>query len=233
MNEKKLPLWEHIEEIRQRIIYVLIAWGILFFCILPFSPTIIHYISYYTGPLVFLAPQEALIVRLKIAGACAMVITFPFFILQVWRFISPGLTPEERKAIIPLALGSLFLFYTGLGAGFFLLFPPAIKFLLSMQTPSLQPMIRASYYLNLAVGFGLIVGILFQIPIALLILAKLGIVDTKKLVAQWRVAILTLTIVGAIITPTVDIVNLLLFLIPGILLYFLSIALIALSSKEP
>jgi sec-independent protein translocase protein TatC len=160
---------------------------------------------------------------MKVAFFAALIVTSPYILYQIWKFIAPGLLPKEKKYVVPFVLSSTFLFISGVSFGYFVALPPAFEFFVSFNNQYLQAMLSFKDYLSLFVTFLLGFGVSFELPIFIFFLTKLGIVNAKMLSQQRRYAILIIFIVAAILTPSPDALSQVLMAIPLMFLYEISI----------
>jgi sec-independent protein translocase protein TatC len=169
---------------------------------------------------------------MKVAFFAALIITSPFILYQIWKFIAPGLLPKEKKYVVPFVLSSSFLFISGVLFGYFIALPPAFEFFVSFNNKYLQAMLSFKDYLSLFVTFLLGFGVSFELPIFMFFLAKLGIVNAKMLSKQRRYAILVIFVVAAILTPSPDALSQILMAIPLMFLYEISIFVVKFAEKK-
>jgi len=214
---------EHLEELRMRLLISLAAFGVATGLSLLFVERILAVLLRPVGRVVFLAPTEAFFVRLKVAALSGVFLSLPVVLYQIWRFVSVGLTPTERRYTLSMLPAALVLFVAGGAFAFLVILPIGVRFLLSYQTENLVPMISIQAYTSFATAFVLAFGLLFQLPIVVLLLARLGIVTPAALAAGRRYALLAIVIASAVLTPGGDIVSQLLMAVPTYLLYEASI----------
>lgn len=224
-KHQKLTLVQHLEELRKRLIICLITIFVVgFFCFF-YTDNILSILSKPIGKLVFLKPTEAFIIRIKIAFYSSLFVSMPVILYQVWEFVSPALIETERYILRWIIPFSYLLFVFGVALAFFGVLPTGIKFLLDYGTENIQPMISINSYISFVITFLLAFGIIFQLPLVVLFLTKLGIVSPKWLIQQRKYAILVIFIISGIITPGPDIFSQFLMAIPTLLLYEISILL--------
>jgi sec-independent protein translocase protein TatC len=231
MDEKKLPLTAHLQELRNRLIYSFIAIGIGFLVCYGFKESIFDILAYpllkvmpNKGSLIFTSVAEAFFTYMKIAFIGGLVLASPFVLYQVWAFVAPGLYKHEKRYVIPFVfLGSLF-FSIGILFGYFIAIPIGFKFLLGYATDFIKPMPSMKEYLSFSIKFLLAFGLVFEFPVVLLLLTKIGVIDSKKLARQRKYAILLIFIFAAVITPP-DVISQVLLALPLIGLYEISILL--------
>lgn len=229
-EEHKMSLTEHLVELRKRLTNSLIALGIGFGVCYYYKDWIFDIV---TRPLTQVLPKnsylvytgltEAFFTYMKVAFFASLIITSPFILYQIWKFIVPGLLPKERKYVVPFVISSSFLFITGVLFGYFVALPPAFEFFVSFNNKYLQAMLSFKDYLSLFVTFLLGFGLSFELPIFIFFLTKLGIVNAKMLSKQRRYAILLIFVVAAVLTPSPDALSQMLMAIPLMFLYEVSI----------
>jgi sec-independent protein translocase protein TatC len=147
----------------------------------------------------------------------------PVIFWQIWKFVAPGLYKHEKKALLPFSILSSLCFLGGAAFGYFVVFPPAFRFLLGYSADFLSPMPAVNEYFSLSLRLLIAFGVIFELPILMVFLAKIGIVDVPFLNKNRKYAILINFIIAAILTPTPDIVNQLLMGVPLLVLYEISV----------
>lgn len=160
-----------------------------------------------------------------------MVLASPVIFSQIWRFVAPGLYRHEKQILIPFTLVSTLCFVGGAAFGYFVVFPPAFQFLLGYSSEFLEPMPAVDEYFSLALRLFLAFGVIFELPVFMVFLGKIGMVNKPFLVKNRKYALLIAFIVAAILTPTPDVVNQLLMTGPLILLYEVSIVAVAVFAR--
>ena len=223
MDEVKYSLVEHLDELRKRIIYCLIFFGIASALSWQWVPVIIKYTSAPVGKLVFLHPAEAFFTYLKVAFWGGFFLSLPVILYNIWKFVSLGLTPQERKNIVIFAPASFLLFILGAGFALFLAIPLAIKFLVGFGAGWAEPMLSLNQYLSFVGWLLLVFGLAFELPVIVLFLVKLKVLTPRALAVYRRHAVLLIFIAAAVLTPTPDAFTQLLLVVPLIVLYELSI----------
>jgi sec-independent protein translocase protein TatC len=221
--EGKMPFLEHLGELRDRIVRALVAILIGLVIAFPFSARVVDWLArpiQQTGnTLVFLAVTEAFWVQMKVALFLALFLAAPAILYQVWAFIAPGLYGHERKYAAPFVIIGSLMFIAGGAFSLLIVTPNAVKFLLGYARPGLQPMISIGSYIDFLLKFTLAFGAVFEVPIALTLASRLGLVTPKALAKNRKYAVLGAFVAAAILTPTPDIVNQSLMAGPIILLY--------------
>ena len=221
----KQPLMAHLLELRNRLLRVFVVVLVVFAALFPFSESLYLYIS---EPLrVFLPSSSTMIATevtspfltpFKLALVCAMFISMPYILYQLWAFVAPALYKQEKKIALPLFCASVVLFYTGMAFAYYLVFPLVFLFFTSVAPEgiSVMPDIRA--YLDFVLKLFMAFGLSFQIPIAVVILSWLGTVDPNKLATKRPYVFVLCFIVGMLLTPP-DIISQALLAIPMWLLF--------------
>src|SRR2546422_668395 len=207
--------------------------GILLLALIVFGAQRLAGVGGAVGQVVFLAPTEAFFVRLKVAALAGVFLSLPVTLYQLWRFVSVGLTPTERRYSLSLIPAALALFVSGAAFAFLVILPIGVRFLLSYQTPNLVPMISIQAYTSFVTAFVLAFGLLFQLPVVTLFLARLGVVTPASLAAGRKYALLAIVTASAVLTPGGDVVSQMLMAVPTYILYEVSIWVARLVSPRP
>ncbi len=222
-----MNLSDHLEELRRRLIVVLITVGLFsvvcFFLSDQILELVVLPIMRTVDSLYFLSPYEAFMTKVKLSLVAGIVLSLPIIFYQLWKFVSPGLYSNEREKVLPLVFISTGLFLMGVLFAYYGIIPFALNFFLNFQSRSLVPLISIGSYISFFLSFVLIFGIVFELPVILLGLIALGVMKTDLLIAQRKVAIVLIFIAAAVLTPTVDIISQFLLAIPLWVLFELSI----------
>jgi sec-independent protein translocase protein TatC len=239
-----MTFFEHLSELRKRIIYSLYAIGVGAFIGVYVSKYVINFITkpiikaltdanqnaalFYTHPAGYLNTYITLGVYIGI------VLASPVVLYQIWLFVAPALYKHERSAIAGFVFSTVFLFLAGIAFGYFITLPYILRFLVSFQGPisSIKPMITVNEYFDLVLLILLGLGLVFELPILIFFLSLFGIVTPKFLWKNFRYAILIITVVAAIVTPTPDAMTMLIFMAPMVGLYFVGIAVSAVVTRR-
>jgi sec-independent protein translocase protein TatC len=240
MDEKKLPLTSHLQELRKRLILSFIAIGVGFALCYIFADSIFNILAAPLikmmpkgGSLIFTSVAEAFFTYMKVAFIAGIILTSPFVLYQIWAFVAPGLYQKEKKYVVPFVLGGSFFFALGVLFGYFVAIPVGFKFLLGYATDFIKPMPSMKEYLSFSIKFLLAFGLVFEFPVVLVLLAKIGIIDSKMLARQRKYAILLIFVFAAAVTPSPDLISQVLMALPLIGLYELSILLSKIFGKKP
>ena len=222
MADKELTLVEHLQELRGRVIksviFILIISCFLYNLVNLLLPNLVKPV----GRLVFIAPQEAFIANIKIAFLGGLFLSSPFVLYQVWKFISVGLKPNEKKYALIFGPLSFIFFIFGASFGYFIVVPMGIRFLLGFATDFISPMITISRYISFMGTLTLTFGLVFQLPLISLFLTKIGVVTPAFLSKKRRHAIVFLFILAALLTPP-DVITQCLMVAPLLILYELGV----------
>jgi sec-independent protein translocase protein TatC len=159
---------------------------------------------------------------IKVALYTAIAISVPFLLLQIWGFVAPGLYPHERAYVTPFILLSSISFVLGAAFAYYVLFPPAARYLLGIGS-EFQLLLKAADYFDFIVLIMLGMGVVFQMPAVTYVLARIGLVTAGFLVRIWKTAVIVIMIAAAVLSPTADVLNMLLFAAPMMVLYLVSI----------
>jgi sec-independent protein translocase protein TatC len=223
---------DHLEELRRRIVYSIIAvaigFGICWFSasrLVGIMQKPIVEILHKNGQpdmLVYQHPVDPFNLYLKVAAVAGLFVTSPFVLYQIWLFIAPGLYKNEKKYVTPFMISTVTLFLSGGYFGYAVVLPKALEFLIDFGK-QFRPMITIEEYTSLFVTIIVGMGVIFEMPILVLFLALMGLVSAGWMWRNIRYSILGIFIVAAIITPTPDIVNMCIFAAPMVALYILSI----------
>jgi len=238
-EEERSDLITHLTELRARllrsIVYAL-AGTILVWTF--FDPVyrfltrpILHALKAAHGELIVTQVMEGFLVKMEITLIGGIMLAAPFIYYEIWAFVAPGLTRSERRAARPLVPISGLLFLMGAALGY-LLTEPSLMWLLKMNPPEAVPRYRLNENLLLLMRFYLALGIAFQLPVVIVLLAKLGIIDSRLLTRRWREAVVVIFVLAAVITPTWDPFTMTIAALPMVLLYLATIGVVKIIERN-
>ena len=222
VKEKKMGLLDHLEELRKRILYSIVAVIVCAIIGYVVSEYVIAFITQPVENLVFLAPTEAFVTKLKVSLICGLFMALPVIFYHFWRFVKPALYLHERKYLMLAVFFSTFFFFSGVVFAFIIVIPVGLRFLLSFETDKLQATLSISNYITFITKILLAFGIIFQLPVVSFFLTKMRILKPQFLRKSRRVAIVLIFIAAALLTPP-DIFTQLLMAGPLIILFEISI----------
>jgi len=230
-HDDQLPLVDHLDELRSRLIVSLLVFGVALALCFWQNNLILQLLnvpleSVETLPEGFkpltLSPAEGFMTTVTVAGYFGIMLALPVLLYQAYAFILPAFTPNERKVALPLLLMVPFLFVGGSVFCYFVVLQPALQFLLGFNAGEFNTQLRASDYYGFVAMTMIAMGLLFQVPIGVLAVTRLGLVTPQQLRKNRGYAILVLAVIAALL-PTIDPVTMLIEMVPLILLYELSI----------
>jgi sec-independent protein translocase protein TatC len=225
-EEERADLVTHLTELRARllrslayaVIGTLVMWTFFDPIYRLLMRPILRALKQSGGELIVTQLMEGFMVKVEIALIGGIILAAPLIYYEIWAFIAPGLTRRERRAARPLVPVSGLLFLMGAAFGY-LLTEPSLIWLLKLNPPETVPRYRLNENLLLLMKFYLALGIAFQLPIVIVLLAKIGIVDSRLLTRRWREAVVVIFVVAAVITPTWDPITMTIAAMPMVLLY--------------
>lgn len=228
-NLPRMTLLQHLEELRHRLVAGLIALAVAFILCWSFAKQIFHFLArpiYRALPagekLAFLGVTDAFMLYFKVAALAALFVSAPFWLFQVWRFVSPGLYQRERRLAFPFIFFGTLFFLAGGAFAYYVAFPFAVDFLLDVGG-EFRAVITVERYFSFLMTVILGLGLMFELPVLIVLLSLIGIVTPQFLLRKFRWAVVIIAFLAALITPTPDIFNMALFMIPTLLLYVLGI----------
>ena len=242
LEDKKMPVMEHLAELQVRLTRAVIVTAVVFVATFFYADVLVKWLriplqnmfmprtlswvptDLPTVPFVFLAPAEALWQNVKVAGLFALVAATPYILVEVWQFVVPGLHAQERRFVAPFVALTAVAFYIGVGFAFFFVLPFALNFLISYGVNAgFIPQISIAQYVGFALWFLMVFGLIFEVPLAITLMAKFGWVDAPFLIRYWKWALLGSFVIAAVLTPTPDPFNQTLMAGPMFLLYWIGV----------
>lgn len=228
-EDDKIPFTEHLEELRTRLIRSFIAVGIGFVVSYGFKEKIFEILIHplvtvmpADSKMIFTGLPEAFFTYLKVAFLSGLLAASPVIIFEFWMFVSPGLYKKEKTLLIPIIILSTFFFLGGALFGYFIVFPYGFKFFLGFANENIQALPSMREYLSFAAKMLLAFGLVFELPLVITFMARLGIVTVDSLKKNRKYAVLLFFVVAAILTPP-DVVTQFMMAVPLMFLYEISI----------
>lgn len=239
-EDNRMSFTGHLAELRKRLIISVIAVAAGFGVAYNYSSELYTLLA---RPLVSVLPKgqeylvftgvvEPFFIYLKAGFLGGVALASPIVLYEIWAFVAPGLYREEKKWFVSIVVFSLVLFLSGALFAYLVVFPFGFKYLLSYTTAELKPMLSMGEYFSMVTKLLIAFGVIFQLPLAILVLARLGVVTARQLVSWWRYAIVVILIVSAVLTPTPDILNQLLMAGPLAVLYLVGIIVAKIFGKK-
>nr|BDA97604.1 Sec-independent translocase component C [Cryptomonas tetrapyrenoidosa] len=233
-NDAEMSLSDHLEELRQRAFWsVSILLTSIILCVFSVK-NIVKILQEPALGIKFLqfAPGEYFFASIKVAAYTGLLISSPFLIYQIILFVLPGMTKNERKTILPIILGAITLFLFGLMFGYSILVPAALNFFINYGSEVVEPFWSFEQYFEFILVLLFSTGLAFQLPVIQIMLGLLRIISGETMLSIWRYVILGSTIVGAILTPSVDPLTQILMSSIVVILYFLGAGIVVLIEKS-
>jgi len=235
-TSNEMSFLEHLGDFRKRIIHSVFFLLIFFLVSWHFREEIYNWLSlpilqYLDGKLIYTSLTEPIMMYVKLSFISALFLGSPFIFYQLWLFISPGLYAKEKKYVLPFVIMATLFFFLGGTFAYYIVFPMYCKFLLGFGH-DFQQLIKIKEYFSLILTVLLGLALMFELPVMVFLLSKLGLVTSKFLIKYFKYAVVLIFIIAAILTPTPDIVNQSIFAIPTILLYLLSIGIARIAGKK-
>jgi sec-independent protein translocase protein TatC len=219
----------HLIELRDRLLRGLLAVAIIFLCLFPWAKDLYTLLA---QPLLAVLPQGGqmiatdvvgvFLVPLKVTALVAVMIAMPYLLYQMWAFVAPGLYAHEKRLVLPLVFSSSLLFLAGMAFAYFVVFPLAFKVLASFAPDGVAWMTDIDKYFSFVLGMFVVFGVTFEIPVAVILLVRMGVVSVEQLIEARPYVIVGAFVVAAVLTPP-DVVSQLLLAFPLWLLYELGI----------
>lgn len=229
---KTMPFLRHLEELRTTLIRMIVvtvagaigAWFVA-------EPILDLLVTPDLGAVHYFGPTEGFLIRVKVSLVTGLLVAVPFLLAQIWSFVAPGLFQHEKRAVLPVLVSSTTLFYFGVAFAYAGVVPKTVQFLMSFSGDRLVPMINVTQYFVFVAKFCLAFGIVFQLPLVIVMLAALGLVSPRQLWRTWRYGVLLIFIFAAWLTPP-DPASQILLAVPVVVLYVGSIGLAFLLARR-
>lgn len=229
----EMTLWGHLKELRKRLIYSMIALIFGVIISVTFGDFLLEFVARPIGGmenLLSIQVTENISVYFRVTMLGGFIIALPFILIQLFLFISPGLTMRERRWVLWAIPIATILFLGGAVFAYIVMLPTALPFLVQFPGPNVLP--KWKDYVNFVTNLIFWIGLSFETPLLMYLLAKLGIIDAKGLAKQWRFALIIIAVVAAVATPTPDPINMAILMAPLFVLYLLGILLAVLGKNK-
>jgi sec-independent protein translocase protein TatC len=231
-SEVQESIWDHLDELRTRLFRSLIALFVGVVASAVFTENLLKYLIEPIGGnsrLQTLGPTESVVIYFRVALLAGAIFAMPYITFQLFMFIAPGLTRKEKRYIYMALPATTGLFMIGVAFAWFIMVPAALSFLQNFESDIFRAEWTADKYIPFLTSLLFWIGVAFEMPVVVYVLARLGILGPRPLIRNWRLAVVLATIAAAVITPTVDPFNMLLVTAPLIMLYIISIGLAAIA----
>jgi sec-independent protein translocase protein TatC len=229
-RDTQMSFWDHIDELRKRLMRLVLILLVFAGVSLVFTPQILKaMLAPYGSELKVISPTEGVSNYLRVGLICGFALSMPFIILEIWGFVGPGLLKKEKGYVYVIVPAAFVLFLGGACFSWFFLIPAAIKFLASFSLGIFKTEWTSQNYVPFVTSLVFWIGVSFEMPLVAFVLAKLHVITARLLLKGWRFAIVAICLLAAIITPTVDPFNMVLVALPLTGLYFFSILLASLA----
>ena len=228
-----MNLMEHITELRRRLLIALATVVVTTVIAMAFGEQMIKILAIPVGgveQLVSIEVTENIGVFMRVSLLGGFIGALPMILYQIIAFVMPGLTKSEQRGLLIAIPFATLLFVAGVGFAYYVMLPAALPFLINFLGIETTP--RLSNYFKFITNLMFWIGISFEIPLVIYVLARLGIVNAKGLAKQWRIAIVVIAVVSAVVTPTPDPINMGLLMLPLFLLYWLSVLLAVIAGRR-
>lgn len=237
-SSKHLELVEHLSELRSRLIRcalyaaagTIAGWSFYSFFFKLLSAPLLPFLKKSGSSFLLTGIAEGFTIKIQVSLLIGLMLALPLITLEGWRFVSPGLTRKERRSAKLVAPLSIVLFVGGVAVAYFAV-PMGIKWLISQNPPEAKFMPTVQQSLLFILKMYLAFGVVFQMPVLLMFLAKVGLINSRMLKASWRHAVIIIGIVAAAVTPSGDAITMSMMCVPMVLLYLLSIVLVRVVEK--
>ncbi len=224
-EQKSEPFVSHLVELRNRLLWAVGAVLLLFLCLVPFANELYEWFAKplisnlpQGGTMISTEPHGPFFIPFKFAFATAFALAIPLVLYQVWAFVAPGLYQNEKSIVLPLVVSSTLLFYFGIMFAYYVVFPIIFKFFIGMAPDGVAVMTDISAYMSFALKLFFAFGIAFEVPVATVLLARMGVVSTTNMAKQRPYIILGAFVVGMLMTPP-DIFSQIMLAVPVCLLF--------------
>ena len=217
--DPQMSLVDHLQEFRKRLLIAIVAVVVGSTISYFYASELVQYITAPAGKLYYMSPAEAFFTYLRVSFFTGFLLALPIVLYQIWAFILPALSNKERMASFILVPSSVVLFFLGLAFSYTLVLPAGIRFFMGFATDNLQPMLSLGQYLSFVISFLLPFGFIFELPLFIIVMAKLGIISSEFLTSKRKHLWVLSFVVGAIISPTPDVFSQTMVAVPILVMY--------------
>ena len=230
---QEMHILAHLDELRKRLTWAVIGLAIATGISFVFARPLLEFlIAPYGEQLQAIRPTETIETYFKVALVSGGVLSMPWILFQIWKFISPALEPKERRFVYIFVPSGFLLFMTGIAFSWFVLLPAAIDFLANFMPTIFVVEWTAGEFIGFETTFLFWMGVSFELPLIIYLLARVGLITAATLRENWRVAVVGIAVLAAAVTPSIDPLTMLLTMVPLLVLYILSIGLAALGYRQ-
>jgi len=233
-SKTTMPLWAHLDELRKALIRLLVVLGVSTCVTYQYSDQIVYFLE---KPLLDILPEgekflyftgiaDKFVIYFKISILASLFLTCPYLLFEIWRFIAPGLYGKEKKFAIPFMFLGTVSFFLGSAFAYYIIVPFGYEFLIQFGSPTDKAIITLTEYFDITIKLILAVGLVFEMPVVLMLLGKLGLVSSAWLKSQRRSAFIAISVISALATPSPDAFTMFLVMVPLWMLFELSIVLV-------
>lgn len=228
--EASMTLLEHLDELRSRLLRIAVVYAVVVAACWGFSGRILEFLVrpirrhlFEGGEIIFINMPEPFLIYMKASALAGLFVAAPYILYQIWAFVAPGLLPRERRLVVPFMIFGTLFFVAGGSFGYAVAIPVAARWLLALGAPAFKAQItlRSAFQFESWIILGM--GLVFETPIVISFLARVGIVTPRFLLRHFRMAVLIIAVLAAVLTPTGDVMTMSVFAVPMILLYLLGV----------
>lgn len=207
-DDFEMPIWDHLDELRERVLVGALAAGAAILTCFCFSKDLVVFLEAPVAEqgvrFLQLSPGEFFFTTLKVGGYAGVLLSVPTVLYEIAAYVVPGLTKSERQFLAPVILGSSVLFYAGLLFSYEVLTPAALKFFVSYADGAVESLWSIDQYFEFVLVLMLSTGLSFQVPVIQVMLGQLGLVSSEMMLSQWRYVVVGATVAAAVLTPSTD-----------------------------
>lgn len=224
-EDKEMTIFEHLDELRGRLIKAAIGLVITTAVSLTYTTNLLQWLIVPAGNVrpVFLRPQEGLVTYMRVALLSGVILAMPVIVYELIRFTLPALQPAEKRYLFLIVPGASVSFFAGAAFAYYVMLPVALRYLLSFGSEIAEAAWAIGEYVSFVTGLMFWMGVVFQMPLAVFVLSRMHVVNSRMLSQNRKYAVLVIAVVAAVITPTADPVNMVLVMAPLLALFEISV----------